>query len=114
MSKVTPVVSCLVLIGNNDSGMGHQFRRRENAVKKRSRIRSILLAEVIALSCLWPSSTVMAQRVAAPLDKNDPELRAILTEIEADAEKARLKAQIPGMSIVIVHDQDVLLSKGSG
>ena len=83
-------------------------------MKKRSRIRSILLAEVIALSCLWPSSTVMAQRVAAPLDKNDPELRAILTEIEADAEKARLKAQIPGMSIVIVHDQDVLLSTGFG
>ena len=56
----------------------------------------------------------MAQRVAAPLDKNDPELRAILAEIEADAEKARLKAKIPGMSIVIVHDQDVLLSKGFG
>jgi hypothetical protein len=77
------------------------FRRRENAVKKRSRILSILLAEVIALSCLWPSSTVMAQRVAAPLEKNDPELRAILTELEADAEKARVKAKIPGMSIVI-------------
>jgi CubicO group peptidase (beta-lactamase class C family) len=56
----------------------------------------------------------MAQQVAATLDKNDPELRAILAEIEADAESARLKAKIPGMSIVIVHDQDVLLAKGFG
>jgi CubicO group peptidase (beta-lactamase class C family) len=51
---------------------------------------------------------------AVALDKNDPELRAILTEIEADAENARLKAKIPGMSIVIVYDQDVLLAKGFG
>ena len=83
-------------------------------MKKMSRTLAVLLSAVIALSCLWPSSTVMAQRVEATLDKNDPELRAILTEIEADAESARLKAKIPGMSIVIVHDQDVLLSKGSG
>jgi len=55
-----------------------------------------------------------AQQPAIVLDKNDPELRAILTEIEADAESARLKAKIPGMSIVIVHDQDVLLAKGFG
>ena len=55
-----------------------------------------------------------AQQVPVVLDKNDPELRAILTEIEADAESARLKAKIPGMSIVIVHDQDVLLAKGFG
>jgi len=64
--------------------------------------------------CLWPGSAAMAQQVVATLDKNDPELRALLAEIEADAEKARLKAQIPGMSIVIVHDQDVLLAKGFG
>ena len=83
-------------------------------MKKISRILAVLLSEVIALSCLWPSSTVMAQWVAAPLDKNDPELRAILTEIEADAETARLKAKIPGMSIVIVYDQEVLLAKGFG
>src|SRR4026208_717051 len=57
---------------------------------------------------------VPAQQAAIALDKNDPELRAILTEIEADAEKARLKAKIPGMSIVIVYDQDVLLAKGFG
>ena len=43
---------------------------------------------------------------AVVLDKNDPELRAILTEIEADAEAARVKAKIPGISIVIVYDQD--------
>src|SRR5678815_5534636 len=55
-----------------------------------------------------------AQRLAAPLDKNDSALRAVLTEIEADAENARVRAKIPGMSIVIVHDQDVLLAKGFG
>jgi CubicO group peptidase (beta-lactamase class C family) len=55
-----------------------------------------------------------AQQPAVALDKNDPELRAILSEIEADAESARLKAKIPGMSIVIVYDQAVLLAKGFG
>src|SRR4030095_10976407 len=107
MSKVTRVVSCSVVIANNPSG-------RENTVRKISRILAVLLSEVIALSCLCPNSTVMAQRVAAPLDKNDPELRALLTEIEADAEQARVKAKIPGMSIVIVYDQDVLVAKGFG
>lgn len=48
------------------------------------------------------------------VDKNDPELRAILPEIEAEVEQARLKAKIPGLFIVIVHDQDVLLAKGFG
>lgn len=37
--------------------------RRENAVKKRSRILSILLSGVIVLTCLWPGSAVMAQGV---------------------------------------------------
>src|SRR5688500_2487178 len=55
-----------------------------------------------------------AQQLAVAVDKNDPELRAILTEIEAEADKARLKAKIPGMSIVIFYDQDVLLAKGFG
>lgn len=49
---------------------------------------------------------------AVAADKNDPELRAILTEFGADTEKARLRAKIPGVSIVIVHDQDVLLARG--
>jgi CubicO group peptidase (beta-lactamase class C family) len=81
------------------------------ALKK---LLSALLGGLIAMICLWPSSAAMAQQVVATLDKNDPELRALLAEIEADAEKARQKAQIPGMSIVIVHDQDVLLAKGFG
>ena|SRR5687767_6033732 len=55
-----------------------------------------------------------AQQPATALDKNDPDLRAILAEIEADAEKARVKAKIPGMSIVLVYDQEVLLVKGFG
>ena len=68
-------------------------------MKKRSRILAVLLSEVIALICLWPSSTVMAQQVAAPLDKNDPEIRAVLAEIESDIEKARQAQKIAGLSI---------------
>src|SRR5215207_726529 len=88
--------------------------RREKAVKKRARILSILLAEVIALTCLWPGSTVMARQVTAPLDKNDPEIRAVLAQIESDIEKARVANKIAGLSVAIVYDQDVLLSKGFG
>ena len=44
-------------------------------MKKISRILAVLLSEVIALICLWPSSTVIAQQVTTPLDKNDPEVR---------------------------------------
>jgi len=87
---------------------------REHAMKKRSRILSILLSEVIALICLWPGSTVTAQQVATPLDKNDPEIRAVLAELEADIEKARVAKKIAGLSAAIVYDQDVLWSKGFG
>src|SRR5262245_32108566 len=95
------------------------YRRIPKGEKKMKRtvplpVRSVLLAGLIAMICLWPGSAAMAQQVVATLDKNDPELRAILTKIDADAEKARVKAQVPGMSIVIVHDQDVLLCKGFG
>lgn len=83
-------------------------------MKRRSRILSVLLSEVIALTCLWPGSTVMAQQVAAPLDKNDPEIRAVLAEIESDIEKGRQEKKIAGLSIAIVYDQEVLLSKGFG
>jgi len=67
----------------------------------------------LAIVLIFLLHTVMPAQQAA-LDKNDPELRAILSEIEADAEKARLEAKIVGLSIVIVHDQDVLLAKGFG
>jgi CubicO group peptidase (beta-lactamase class C family) len=91
-----------------------RFLEKENALNKTSRILSVILSEIIALTCLWPGLTVIAQQVAAPLDKNEPELRAILTQIETDAENARVKAKIPGMSIVIVYGDDVLLAKGFG
>ena len=83
-------------------------------MKKNSRILALLLSEVIALICLWPRSTVMAQRIATPLDKNDPEIRDVLAKIESDIEKARIAKKIPGLSIAIVYDQDVLFSKGFG
>jgi len=53
-------------------------------------VLSVLLAGLIAMICLWPGSAAMAQQVVATLDKNDPELRAILAKIEAEAEKARV------------------------
>jgi CubicO group peptidase (beta-lactamase class C family) len=68
----------------------------------------------LAIVLLFLFHTAVPAQLSVALDKNDPELRAILTEIEADAESARLKAKIPGMSIVIVYDQDVLLVKGFG
>jgi CubicO group peptidase (beta-lactamase class C family) len=68
----------------------------------------------LAIVLLFAFHTAVPAQLSVTLDKNDPELRAILSEIEADAESARLKAKIPGMSIVIVHDQDVLLAKGFG
>ena len=55
----------------------------------------------------------MAQ-VVATLDKNDPELRAVLTEIESDIEKIRQDEKIAGLSIAIVYDQEVLLARGFG
>ena len=68
----------------------------------------------LAIVLLFLLHTAVFTQLSVALDKNDPELRSVLTEIEADAESARLKAKIPGMSIVIVHDQDVLLVKGFG
>ena len=66
---------------------------------------------LVLISLLSEASLAQYGLPAVALDKNDPELRAVLTEIEADAEKARVKAKIPGLSIVIVHDQDVLWLK---
>jgi CubicO group peptidase (beta-lactamase class C family) len=68
----------------------------------------------LAIVLLFLFHTAVPAQLSVALDKNDPELRAILSEIETDAESARLKAKIPGMSIVIVHDQEVLLAKGFG
>ena len=68
----------------------------------------------LAIVLLFLPHTAVFTQLSVALDKNDPELRSVLTEIEADAESARLKAKIPGMSIVIVYDQDVLLVKGFG
>ena len=73
-------------------------------MKKISRILFIL----IALTCLWPSSTVKAQQVSTTL-ASDPEIRATLAEIEPDIEKARQEKKIAGLSIAIVYDQEVLL-----
>lgn len=83
-------------------------------MKRPSKILSVLLAEVIAMTCLWPGSTVMAQQIAATLDKNDPEIRAVIAQIESDIEKRRQEKKIAGLSIAIVYDQDVLLARGFG
>jgi CubicO group peptidase (beta-lactamase class C family) len=80
-------------------------------------MRKTMIGLCLALALVAVNEMSLAQLSSPPsmtLDKSDPEVRAMLAEIEADAEKARLKGQIPGMSIVIVHDQDVLLAKGFG
>ena len=68
----------------------------------------------LALVLLFLLHTAVFAQLRVTLDKNDPELRAILTELVTDAETARVKAKIPGMSIVIVYDQQVLLARGFG
>ena len=87
---------------------------RKKAMKKISQILCVVLSQVIALICCWPSPTVAAQKVTATLDKNDPEIRAVLAQIESDIEKGRQEKKIAGLSVAIVYDQDVLLSKGFG
>jgi len=57
---------------------------------------------------------VMSQQVTATLDKNDPEIRAVLSEIESDIEKQRQDKKIAGLSVAIVYDQEVLWSRGFG
>src|SRR5215216_5357510 len=91
-----------------------QFWNRKTKLMKTSKILAGLLYEVIALTCIWPGLMARAQQVSTPLDKNDPELRAVLAEIESDIEKARVANKIAGLSVAIVYDQDVLLSKGFG
>ena len=83
-------------------------------MKTSSRILHVLLFGVFGLTCLWPGSMVMAQRIVATLDKNDPELRTVLTEIESDIEKRRQEKKIAGLSVAIVYDQEVLFAKGFG
>jgi CubicO group peptidase (beta-lactamase class C family) len=77
-------------------------------------VPSPFLLGVIALTCLWPASTITAQQVPTSLNKGDSELRATLAEIEADIEKARQEKKIAGLSVAVVYDQDVLLAKGFG
>lgn len=69
----------------------------------------------LAIVLIFLLHTVLpAQQAASALDKNDPELRAVLAQIESDIEKGRQEKKIAGLSIAIVYDQDVLLSKGFG
>src|SRR5215216_411788 len=91
-----------------------QFRNRKTKLMKTSKILTGLLSGVIALTCIWPGLTATTQQVSPPLDKNDPEIRAVLAEIESDIEKARQEKKIAGLSVAIVYDQEVLLSKGFG
>jgi CubicO group peptidase (beta-lactamase class C family) len=83
-------------------------------MKKPLKTLSVLLFEIIAITCLWPGSTMMAQQAAVPLDQSDPEIRAVLAQIESDIEKGRQEKKIAGLSIAIVYDQQVLLAKGFG
>jgi hypothetical protein len=81
-------------------------------MKTASRIVSVLLSGLMALTCLWPGSTVLAQQVAATLDKDDPELRAVFVQIESDLEKQRQDKKIAGLSIAIVYDPGSSVGKG--
>ena len=79
------------------AGIGDLRNPLEKVIKMRPKPNSIshpgwLLAIVLILLL----HTVLPAQQPTNVDQNDPELRAILSEIEADAETARLKAKIPG------------------
>src|SRR5262245_25613519 len=44
----------------------------------------------------------------------DPELSAVLADVYAAADEARLKLEIPGLSIAIVAGQEILMAEGCG
>ena len=47
-------------------------------------------------------------------ESETPTLADVVAKIDEQVEKSRVKQKIVGMSVVIVHDQDVLLAKGYG
>src|SRR5262245_9978133 len=47
-------------------------------------------------------------------ESKPPSLADIVAKIDENIEKNRVKQKIVGMSVVLVHDQDVLLAKGYG
>ena len=57
----------------------------------------------------WEPKRIKEGKSEAP-----PSLADVVAKIDENIEKNRVKQKIVGMSVVIVHDQDVLLAKGYG
>src|SRR5262245_3300901 len=57
----------------------------------------------------WEPNRIKEEKSAAP-----PSLAEVVAKIDENIEKNRVQQKIVGMSVVIVHDQDVLLAKGYG
>src|SRR5262245_20680 len=57
----------------------------------------------------WEPKRIKEEKSGAP-----PSLAEVVAKIDENIEKNRVKQKIVGMSVVIVHDQDVLLAKGYG
>src|SRR5262245_51760467 len=55
----------------------------------------------------WEPKRVKEDKSAAP-----PSLAEVVAKIDENIEKNRVKQKIVGLSVIIVHDQDVLLAKG--
>jgi CubicO group peptidase (beta-lactamase class C family) len=61
-----------------------------------------------------PSETQLTSPVTGARSYSDAELKQIITNFDAYAEKARQDWGVPGMAIAIVKGNDVLLAKGYG
>src|SRR5262245_288557 len=57
----------------------------------------------------WEPKRIKAEKSEAP-----PSLAEVVAKIDENIEKNRVKQKIVGLSVIIVHDQDVLLAKGYG
>src|SRR5262245_26881893 len=57
----------------------------------------------------WEPKRVKDDKSAAP-----PSVAEVVAKLDEEFEKSRVKEKIVGMSVVLIHDQDVLLAKGYG
>lgn len=48
------------------------------------------------------------------IDQNNPDIQALSRQLEAQLDAERVDRAIPGLSIAIVHDQDIVWAKGFG
>src|SRR5262245_18921736 len=87
--------------------------------RSRSGYRSLVtMAALATVVALWADLAAAGQPPAETKPAGEepaaPSLAEVVAKLDADFEKTRVQQKIVGMSVIIVHDQDVLLAKGYG